>query len=79
MCVDSIYIINEQYVLSSRRKRLPRTCLYCYFFMYISFGYAKKKQKFTAKAALNAIEKSFKCVDRLESIFVYKTLNTKKI
>lgn len=46
--------------------------------MYISFGY-EKKTEITAKAALNAIEKSFKCVDRLESIFVYKTLNSKKI
>ena len=50
MSEDSIFIVNvEQYLLCSRRKRLPKTCLYCLFFMYISFEDEKKK-KFTANA-----------------------------
>ena len=38
----------------------------------------RKKTKFTANAALNAIEKTFICVDHLVSIFVNKILKTKK-
>ena len=41
---DSIFIVNvEQYVLRSRRKRLPKTGLNCLFFMYVSFVEMKKK------------------------------------
>ena len=37
----------EQYLLRSRSKRLPKTCL---FFMYVSFGLRKK---FTANTGLS--------------------------
>ena len=49
---DSIFIVNvEQYVLRSRRKRLPKTGLICLFFMYVSFVEMKKRPiKFTANA-----------------------------
>ena len=46
MSEDSISIMNvEQYLLRSRRKRLPKTRLCCLFFMYISFGDEKKRDE----------------------------------
>ena len=40
---DFIFIvIVEQYLLRSRRKWLPKTCLHSLFFMYVSFGEEKK-------------------------------------
>ena len=50
---DSIFMVNvEQYLLRSRLKRLPKTGLYCLFFMYMSFEYEKKKPKLTTNVAV---------------------------
>ena len=50
---DSIFIVNvEQYLLRSRQKRPSRTCFYCLFFLYISFGEEEKKMIFIVNSAL---------------------------
>ena len=47
---DSIFMVNvDQYLLRSRWKRLPKTCLYCLFFHV-------QVHKFTANAALRVID-----------------------
>ena len=53
---DSIFMVNvEQYLLRYRLKRLPKTGLYCLFFMYMSFEDEKKKPKFTTDAAFRFV------------------------
>ena len=49
MSEDSM--LNKLYCVPEE-KRLPKTCIYCLNFMYISLGDEKKKKKITADIAL---------------------------